>query len=132
MVEKEEIIKYRLACAKETLAEVKVLSENGFWNMVANRLYYACFYTLSALLLHEGHNPLTHTGVKTLFNNIFVKNGTVSKELGRFYGEIFHKRQDGNYKDLIIFDEELIKPLILETIDFIEKIQLLIPEIYSK
>ena len=50
MHSKEDLIKYRIERAKESLDESIILSETGHWNTVANRLYYASFYAVNALL----------------------------------------------------------------------------------
>lgn len=105
------------------------MADNGFWNAAANRIYYACFYALTAVfLLQEGKSPLTHAGVKTKFNRDFVQTGKVSLELGRFYSKIFNKRQDADYKDLVTFTADEIEPLIQEAEHFIKTIETLIPD----
>lgn len=48
---KQDLIQYRLSRAKETLDEVRDLDKLGHWNAAISRLYYACFYAVSALLL---------------------------------------------------------------------------------
>jgi len=65
--ERASLVSYRLQRAIETLHEADVNVQHLFWNTAANRLYYACFYALSALLLQKGHITQTHKGVKTLF-----------------------------------------------------------------
>ena len=42
------LISYRIERAFESLAEAEVLLEKGFGNTFVNRLYYACFYAVSA------------------------------------------------------------------------------------
>ena len=42
---------YRIQKARETIAEVEVQIKNEFWNTAINRMYYACFYAVSALLV---------------------------------------------------------------------------------
>lgn len=49
-----DIILYRLDSAKTLLVEIKDHIEHGYYNTAMNRMYYACFYAVSALLLHEG------------------------------------------------------------------------------
>ena len=44
------IVNYRLQRAKETLAEVNEIVKLGYWHTAANRLYYACYYAVTALL----------------------------------------------------------------------------------
>jgi hypothetical protein len=45
----EEIIRYRLERAEETYQEALLMRREKHWNTCANRLYYACFYAVSAL-----------------------------------------------------------------------------------
>jgi uncharacterized protein (UPF0332 family) len=49
----EDYIKYRYRRAEESFDEVLILSENGMWNAVINRLYYACFYAVIALFIQK-------------------------------------------------------------------------------
>ena len=71
----EELIKYRVARANETFEEARLLAEAGYWNAAANRLYYACFYLVNALLISRKLSYSSHNGVKTEFNRVFVKSG---------------------------------------------------------
>jgi len=48
--ELKDLIQYRIARAKEAIEEARVLAGAGHWNGSVNRLYYACFYAVSALL----------------------------------------------------------------------------------
>jgi len=47
---KEELIKYRLERAKEAFEDGEILANNSRWNSAANRMYYACFFIVSAYL----------------------------------------------------------------------------------
>lgn len=60
-------IAYRLEKAEETLKIAQFNTHNRFWNACANRLYYAAFYALMALLLQEGYETQTYKGVIALF-----------------------------------------------------------------
>ena len=50
MIEKDLVI-YRRAKAVETLDDARVLVEHGRLDSAVNRIYYAVFYIVSALLL---------------------------------------------------------------------------------
>ena len=52
--ETRTLILYRLERAKESLDEANILMERGHANTFVSRLYYACFYAVSALLLTKG------------------------------------------------------------------------------
>lgn len=46
-------IRYRLEKAQEVYQAALILYEAEQWNSVINRLYYACFYSASAMLLYK-------------------------------------------------------------------------------
>lgn len=119
------LVKYRLERTKETLQEVQYLAKGNFWNAVANRLYYVCFYALLALLASEGIKASTHSGVKTMFYKHFIKTGKLSEKTGLLYNDLFNKRQEGDYQDFRSFNEQSIKPLIKEAVDFVKQIEAL-------
>lgn len=72
--ERREYAKYRIESAHKTLEAAKVLSENGFWNSAVNRLYYAVFYAVNALLVLNEIQTKSHSATKSQFSLHFVKN----------------------------------------------------------
>lgn len=106
----EDLIRYRLDRARETLEDARVLVRSARWNAAVNRLYYACFYAVSAALLAEGLSASKHTGVRGLLNRCFVRTGRVPKDLAKFYNDLFEKRQEGDYLDFVEFGEEQVVP----------------------
>ena len=70
----EDLIAYRLMRAHETLEDACILANEERWNACVNRLYYACFYAVSALLLTDGLSSSKHTGVRSLFNRYYVNS----------------------------------------------------------
>jgi len=126
--ERDELVNYRIAKAKTTLEEVKLHIENELWNTAINRLYYACYYAVIALLLDKGIQPKTHTGVRQMFGLHFIKSGIIDNSLGKFFTDICDLRQTGDYDDYIEFTREdlmdLIKPandLILKATELLKK-----------
>jgi uncharacterized protein (UPF0332 family) len=114
-----EYIDYRLKRASDTLNDAKLLAENGSWNSSINRLYYACFYAVSALLFSQSIEPKTHKGVRIKLMSEFIKTGKVEKEFGKLYSDLFDWRQEGDYSDFVQFDKELTLPLIQKSEKFI-------------
>jgi len=120
----DELVKYRQSRALETFEEAVILSKEKHWNATANRLYYASFYAVSALLLNNGLSISTHNGVKTEFHKSFVKTGVISKQSGRTYSRLFNLRQEGDYMDFKRLEKEDVDLFFPET-------QALIAEIIS-
>lgn len=117
---KSELINYRMNRAKETLNEVNLHIGNELWNTAVNRLYYACFYAISALLLKYDIKATTHAGVRQMFGLHFIKEGIIPKESGKFFSEIFDMRQTGDYDDFIVFDKEDIMSMAISAVLFMK------------
>jgi len=119
---RDDLVKYRLARAYESIDEAKLLANSGHWNTVANRLYYAAFYADPALMVKNEILVTTHSGVKSNFHMYFIKNSLIDKSIGQLYNNLFNKRQEGDYQDFQFFDKETIHPLIEKTFSLVETI----------
>jgi uncharacterized protein len=117
--ELNDYINYRLQRASDTLNDARLLAENERWNSSINRIYYACFYAVSALLYYHSIEAKTHKGVRIKFMNEFVKTGLFDKEYGKLFSDLFDWRQEGDYSDFALFDKELTLPLINKSEEFI-------------
>jgi len=121
--EKQALIHYRITRAKETLREVDILVENKLWNTAVNRMYYSCYYAVIALLVDHDIQTQTHSGVRQMFGLHFIKPGLFSKELGKFYSDIFDMRQSGDYADYIDFTDSDVIDLIQPSRELIISIE---------
>ena len=122
---KEDLIKYRLLRARDTLDDAQILAEKNKWNSTINRLYYACYYAVIALLLDSDLKPTTHNGAKSYFSEYFIATNKIPKELGKIYSQLFTWRQKGDYDDLFDFRKEKVIPYfepVKRLIDAIENI----------
>jgi uncharacterized protein (UPF0332 family) len=124
--EKYALVKYKLERARETMEDVRFAVENERWFTAANRLYYACFYAAGALLIHDGHQARTHSGVKALIGLHYVSNGKIDKSLNTAFVKIFNLRQTSDYDDMAIITENDINTLLAPAKDFINTIENLI------
>ena len=124
--ERDIIVKYRLERANETLTEAKDLMQLNHWHGAANRLYYACFYAVCALLIKNGCVTRTHSGVFSLLGEHFVLTGLISKEQNKFYRRVLELRQTGDYDDFTELSEKEMLLLFEPATDFIKTIEQLI------
>ncbi|HKJ41430.1 MAG TPA: HEPN domain-containing protein [Sunxiuqinia sp.] len=126
--ERKAILTYRIVKAKETLKEAKGIANLNYWNTVANRLYYACYYITGALLIANNYTAHTHSGVIHLLGLHFIKTGIVSKDSGKIYSKLFELRQSGDYDDLFDLSEEDVMPLIELAENYINELDKLIAD----
>lgn len=92
---KSDIVKYRLSRAKDSFDDANILAENNRWNSTINRLYYAAYYAVSAILLSENVNPQAHNGIKLKFSEYFIITEKIPKKYGKIYSQLFSWRQKG-------------------------------------
>ncbi|MGC1391468.1 MAG: HEPN domain-containing protein [Bacteroidales bacterium] len=119
---KQDYINYRIKNAKDALASAKLLAENSHWNASINRLYYACFYVVSALLYKNGIIAKKHSGLKHQFSQHFIKTGLIDKNIAIVYLRLSDWRQKGDYDDFEDFNQEKTLPLFEPVEDFIRAI----------
>ena len=124
----DDLIKYRISRAFDTLKEAETMVESEFWNASINRIYYACFYAVSGLLLKNGVDTSTHKGIRQMFGLHFVQTGLISKELGKFFSDLYDRRQTGDYDDFVLFDKETSMSLLSLGKEFILEIEKLISQ----
>ena len=117
------VVAYRLENAHKTLNELPIHIQHELWNTAMNRLYYACFYAVSALLVNHGIDASTHAGVRRMLALHFTKNGKLSIRLSKFYTDLFENRQTGDYEDFIYFDRETVEELYEQAKEFIKAIE---------
>ena len=121
--ERKLLVAYRIQRARETLAEVDLLMKDGFFNAAVNRLYYACYYAVIALLIKHNIAAQTHQGVKQMFSLHFVANNKIDRQYSVFYGRLFNDRMSGDYDDFVHYDDEMIAVLRPQAEEFISVIE---------
>ena len=95
----DTLIHYRLERAQEASMR-PVLADAGRWNTCVNRLYYSCFYAVSALLVRDG-SPRPGILGCVAFSIAIMCTGKA--ELARVYNDLFERRQEGDYADFVRF-----------------------------
>ena len=119
-------VRYRLEKAQEVYQAACVLYDAAQWNSVINRLYYACFYSASALLLYRHISAKSHSCVIGQFSEQIVRPGIVSIDEFRVYAKLLNWRSKGDYNDLFDFSREDVDSMMEPTKHFIDKVASLI------
>jgi uncharacterized protein (UPF0332 family) len=124
----EDLILYRRQKSRETLEDAHILFQKGRLFSALNRIYYALFYEVMALLLTNDLSSSSHTGIRALFNEHFVRTGKVRVELGRFFSRMYDFRQKGDYADFVQFEEAKIKEWLASAEAFIIEVDQVIQQ----
>ena len=124
--ERKIIVNLELAKAKTTLSQVESLKQLEYWDMVANRLYYATFHAACALLIKDKHSVSTHKGVVALLGQYYIVTGKLTKEDGKLYSQLQTIREKSDYNCSFTATREDIEPLINKTSELITRISVLI------
>ena len=87
-------LEYERACT--CLKQAEGNASMGFWDVVANRLYYAVFHAVSALLIKDGYKVGTHKGAMLMFGQHYVRTGIFTAEDSKLYSNLQMMREESN------------------------------------
>ncbi len=112
---REAIVEYRLEKSESAIKEADLLAENGFYDSAVTRLYYACFYKVSALLISRNMECGSHAGVKRMFSLQFGRTGLIDQMHIRTYSSLLQGRQISDYEDFEYQDAESYRIYRIQT-----------------
>jgi len=122
--DKKTLIRYRMERARESLGDARLmLAQGGSYASAVNRAYYAMFYAALALLITVDRGSSKHQGVIALFDENFIKQNILPKELGKLFHRAFEMRQAGDYRDMLSVTEEQAIDAINSAIKFLDAIE---------
>jgi hypothetical protein len=122
----KKLIGLWLEKAEDAMASAELELKEGHTNFTVNRLYYACFYAVTALLLGEGKQFARHSAVKSEFVRSYIKTGQIDAKWNRFYQELFDDRQEGDYIPTATFETSELSMRLRQAREFIDLIRGLI------
>lgn len=122
----KDVIRYWTEKAEDSLEAAADELNAGRLSFSVNRIYYACFYIVSAVLFQENLRFKKHSGVRAAFHQHFVKQGLINLGYGQFYDEIFEARQRGDYIELVSFEKKQINEWLQKARGFVKRVKTLI------
>lgn len=123
---RDDLIRYRLDQARETIDVVDLLIKNNKLSPAVNRIYYGMFYSILALALQFNFETSKHQQLIGWFNKEFIRTGLIEKEFGRILRDAYENRTSGDYDSFVIFDQAEVLLLYSDMKSFIEKIEIFI------
>ena len=121
--ERSIIVNRELEKAERTFDDVLFCAKEGKWEAAANRLYYALFHAMSALLINDGHQVKSHRGILSMFGEHYVRTGVFSQKDGSLLSELVIMRDNADYNCFFEANEEKMAPYIVPTNMLIMKIK---------
>jgi hypothetical protein len=91
-----------------------------------NRVYYACFYAVCAVLAAEGMAYGKHSSVRAALHQHLVKQGRLATAWGAFYNRAFDDRQEADYEAGAEFDEVTVGDRIAKAAEFLAEMKRLL------
>jgi uncharacterized protein len=130
--ELHDLAKYRMEKAKRTLSDAKLYFGQATLESTVNRIYYSLFYSVNSLLICKGFSSSKHAGVRSIFNREFIGTGKIDAKVGRFFAEMFDKRQKGDYADYVNFEKADVEQWLMEADEFIKAVDILVQKNLNK
>lgn len=121
--ERRIVVDLEIEKAWKIAGQTEELSKLGYWDNIANRLYYAVFHAVSALLIRDGHKVSTHKGAVLSFGQHYVKTGIMNIDDARLYSQLQTIREKSDYNCAYEVSEDEIAPKIEQTKLLISKIE---------
>lgn len=97
--------------------------EAGSCSFAMNRVYYAAFYAVSAVLLESRMSFKKHSGVRAAFHQKLIKTGILDIKWGKFYDRLFEDRQEGDYIALVEFDRGYVEEKMDLCTEFVREVR---------
>ncbi|MBM4026302.1 MAG: HEPN domain-containing protein [Planctomycetes bacterium] len=127
--QRSQMVRYWWSKALESLASARREFDAGSYSFAMNRLYYACFYGVSAVLLHRQQSFRKHSGVRAAFHRQFIKTGLLDTKWGQLYDQFFEDRQEGDYVVFVAFEREYVELQIEQCSEFLDRLRVLLPSL---
>ncbi len=110
--ERRIMVELEIERAEKIMLQFPTLVEQKYWDTLVNRMYYAVFHAVSALMIHNAIQVHTHRGALIAFNKEFVRTGIFSAEEGHLFSKLESMRERGDYNCFIDATEDEVLPLI--------------------
>ena len=125
---KRENIALEVAKAERRLASARVLLAEGDCDGAASQAYYHVFHCARALLLMDGLESKTHSGIAHLINLHFVRSGRMSPETALLLSRLEQQRELAEYDAAAIFTPSMAETAIADATAYREAVRAILLE----
>jgi len=121
--DRNNLIKYRIEQAEETILDVQLLIDNDRLRSAVNRIYYGMFYSLMALGLANQFETSKHAQLIGWFNKNFIQKGLIDSKYGKIINKAFNRRTKGDYGIYMEFEKDIVIEMFSEMKEFIAEMK---------
>lgn len=129
---KIELSKRRLEIAHERLTTAKAMLELGDYKASANRLYYAIFSAMRAVLALDGFDSKKHSGIIARFRQSYIKTGILDTEMSKIIDDLEVIREDSDYDDFYIILKEDVEIQAKRAEYFVSEVESYLQDQYNQ
>ena len=104
--EKVALSAIRFEKAMITLNSAKLDIRSNDFLSANNRIYYAMFYAVRAVVIFKEFDSKKHNRVIGFFNKEFISTNIISKEYGKIINRIKRVREQSDYDDFYIIEKD--------------------------
>ena len=124
------LVDLQMEKANRFLRQAEEMYAMQYWDLAANRYYYACYHAVQGLFIAYGLPAAKkHSGAVTQFSFHFVKSQKVEVTYGSFFARMMQLRQKADYNCAYDITEKDLREQVALSRDFIRKIEQLINDI---
>ena len=124
-----EVAAYWWRMAEEALQSARREEEAGAFVFAVNRMYYAAFYAVTAVLPRRGFRFRKHSGLRASFHREIVKPGIVEREWGQLFDRLLDSRQEGDYLALVEFEPEFVREQLTRATQLLARLRQIAPAV---
>ena len=112
-----------LARCDASFRAAAVLVDAGLFPDAESPLYYAAYHAAVALLLTEGIEPRSHTGVSQLLGLHFVKTGRLGSDDARLFARLQKYRIEADYSVDFVLTRQALDEDLAACRGFVERVR---------
>jgi uncharacterized protein (UPF0332 family) len=100
------LIEYRLEQAEKCIDAASLLVDAGAYKDAANRIYYAVFHAMRAVLALDGFDSKKHSGIISAFQQKYIKTSVFPPDISKTIRNTFIARGKSDYEDFFVISKE--------------------------
>ena len=120
--ERATLVGLQIEKAFKNMEQADEVYKLRYFDLAANRYYYACFHAIQALLLNVGAVCHTHAGLIAEFGKRFIKTGIMPVAFGQFISRLEQLRERGDYNCSYDITESELVDMIAPAHELLEAI----------